>query len=305
MQDRKLIADETHTRMRLDKMINMTDESLTRTRVKQLIDEGFITVNHQTEKPSYKVKENDVIHITFPEEKVIDLRPVDLNLDIIYEDSDLLVVNKPSGLIVHPTDTSEDVTLVHGLLHHIKDLKPIDDTLRPGIVHRIDKETSGLLVVAKNKETLLALQDELKAQKTHRQYVALVEGVIQHNKGKIDAPVGRHPKARKNMAVTAKGKDSVTHFEVLERFADHTLVQCNLESGRTHQIRVHMQYINHPIVGDPKYGRRKTDTSYGQYLHAQTLGFTHPKTHKFMSFSADLPDYFTEKLKILRHVDAG
>ena len=218
----------------------------------------------------------------------------------MYEDEDLLVVNKPSGLIVHPSETTEEDTLVHGLLYHIKDLQPIDDTLRPGIVHRIDKETSGLLVVAKNKEAMLALQEELKAQKTAREYVALVEGVIQHNKGKIDAPIGRHPKERKNMAVTAKGKASVTYFEVLERFEAHTLVKCSLESGRTHQIRVHMQYINHPIVGDPKYGLKKTDVTYGQYLHAATLGFTHPKTHKFLTFNQPLPDYFEEKLKTLR-----
>lgn len=300
MKNQTIKIDESIALTRLDKVLVETDQSFTRTRIKHLIDEGFITVNNEPTKPSYKVKTDDVITIRFPEEKTIDLTPVDLGLDIVYEDEDLLVVNKPSGLIVHPTETSQEDTLVHGLLYHIKDLQPIDDTLRPGIVHRIDKETSGLLVVAKNKPTLLALQTELKAQKTQREYVALVEGVIQHNKGKIDAPVGRHPKDRQNMTVTGKGKESVTYFEVLERFEAHTLVQCTLESGRTHQIRVHMQFINHPIVGDPKYGLRKTDTSYGQYLHAKTLGFTHPKTKAFMSFSKDLPDFFLEKLESLR-----
>lgn len=283
---------------RLDKVIVSKDDSITRTSIKHLIDEDYILVNDEPTKPSYKVKTGDTITI---KEKIIEplsIEPVNLNLEFVYEDEDLIVVNKPSGLVVHPSHTVKEATLVHGILAQATIEK--DDPLRPGIVHRIDKETSGLLVVAKNKDTLLALQSELKARKTEREYVALVEGVIAHNNGKIDAPIGRDPKERKLMSIHGKGKPSVTYFRVLERFSAHTLVACKLESGRTHQIRVHMQYINHPIVGDPKYGLRKTDTTYGQYLHAQSLGFTHPRKQTFMSFEAPLPQFFLDKLNSLR-----
>ncbi|MFP4287293.1 MAG: RluA family pseudouridine synthase [Candidatus Izemoplasmataceae bacterium] len=290
--------DESDHLNRLDKVITKKDETMTRTAIKHLIEEAYILVNDEETKPSYKVKTGDVITI---KEKIIEpltITPVDLDLEFIYEDDDLIVVNKPSGLVVHPSHTVKEATLVHGILAqaNVED----DASLRPGIVHRIDKETSGLLVVAKNKDTLLALQSELKARKTEREYIALVEGVIPHNNGKIDAPIGRDTKDRKLMSVTEKGKASITYFRVLERFDEHTLVACKLESGRTHQIRVHMQYIKHPIVGDPKYGHKKTDTTYGQYLHAESLGFTHPKTKEFMTFKAPLPEFFISKLESLR-----
>jgi 23S rRNA pseudouridine1911/1915/1917 synthase len=298
MPDKTFVIEAIDHLNRLDKVIVEKDPDLTRTAIKHLIEEAYILVNNEKTKPSYKVKTDDIITIKEKTVEPLTVEPVNLDLDFVYEDDDLIVVNKPSGLVVHPSHTVKEATLVHGILAQasIED----DDTLRPGIVHRIDKETSGLLVVAKNKPTLLALQSELKARKTEREYIALVEGVIPHNHGKIDAPIGRDPKDRKLMNVNAKGKPSVTYFHVLERFETATLIACKLESGRTHQIRVHMQYINHPIVGDPKYGLRKTDTTHGQYLHAARLGFTHPKTKEMMQFEAPLPPFFNDKLNALR-----
>lgn len=300
MDNQYFVVTEEEALNRLDKVITDKITTLTRTRIKTLIDDGHITVNQSVQKPSYKVKLNDAISIQFPEVKPLELIPIKMCLDVVYEDGDLLVINKPTGLVVHPTETTKEATLVHGLLYHIKDLQAIDGTLRPGIVHRIDKDTSGLLVVAKNKSTLLALQKALKKHDIKREYIALVEGVIAHNKGKIDAPIGRHDKQRKNMTVTEKGRDSITYFEVLERYPDNTLIHCRLETGRTHQIRVHLQYIQHPIVGDPKYGFRKTSTEYGQYLHAKTLTFVHPTTQQTMTFDAPLPDYFETKIQALK-----
>jgi 23S rRNA pseudouridine1911/1915/1917 synthase len=300
VENKTYIIEETDHLKRLDKVLVTLDVTLTRTHIKNLIDEGYILVNDHETKPSYKVKTGDKVIVNIKVEEPLNLEPVALNLDFVYEDDDVIVVNKPTGLVVHPAATVQDATLVHGLLSQAKNLET-DDSFRPGIVHRIDKDTSGLLVVAKHKEALVFIQKELKARKTEREYVALVEGVIQHNKGKIDAPIGRDPKNRQNMTIHAKGRASVTYFNVLERFENHTLIACQLESGRTHQIRVHLKYINHPIVGDPKYGHKKTDIRYGQYLHAKSLGFTHPKTKEFMRFESDLPEYFLEKLNELRN----
>ena len=286
--------------MRIDQFLKDQDVTWTRTQIKQWIDEGYVLVNGVRSKASYKVKTDDQIAIDVPEAQPLELEPVRLDLEIVYQDEALLVINKPSGLIVHPSSTSDEVTLVHGLLAEVEDLSAIGDSLRPGIVHRLDKDTSGLIVVAKTKEALLHLQKALKEHKAHREYLALVEGVIPHQKGKIDAPIGRDPKQRKNMAVVANGKPSITHFEVVERFDEHTLIRCHLESGRTHQIRVHLQYIGYPIYGDPKYGRRKTEQEYGQYLHATKLGFTHPTTDVFVEFESKLPEYFNDKLASLR-----
>ena len=218
----------------------------------------------------------------------------------MYEDRYLLVVNKQSGMVVHPGAGNKSHTLVNALLHHIKDLQPIKGELRPGIVHRIDKETSGLLVVAKDVKTLEFLANQFKEKTATRTYIALVEGVIPHNLGKIDAPVGRDVKNRQKQAVVEGGKQAVTHFSVLERFENNTLIECQLETGRTHQIRVHLAYIKHPLVGDPKYGLKKTNKEHGQFLHAKTLGFTHPKTNEFLSFDSELPAYFTDYLISLR-----
>ncbi len=286
--------------VRLDRYLTEVNPSWTRTQVKQWIEHAYVSVNQAPTKASYKVKTDDSILVDVPDAKPLDIEAVDLDLDIVYQDDVLLVINKPSGLIVHPSTTSDEVTLVHGLLAEVEDIEAIGDRLRPGIVHRLDKDTSGLMVVAKTKAALLHLQNALKEHKANREYLALVEGIIPHQKGKIDAPIGRDPKQRKNMAVVASGKPSVTHFEVLERFPEHTLIRCRLESGRTHQIRVHLKYIGFPVYGDPKYGHRKTDSEYGQFLHATKLGFSHPMTKQYVEFECPLPDYFQIKLSDLR-----
>ena len=216
----------------------------------------------------------------------------DLPLDIVYQDEAIVVVNKADNMVVHPGAGNWSGTLVNALLYHISDLQAIKGEIRPGIVHRIDKQTSGLIVVAKNAKALEILANQLKDKSMSREYIALVEGVIPHNKGKIDAPIGRDPKHRQKMAVVKGGKAAITHFTVLKRWEDKTLIKCQLETGRTHQIRVHMNYIGYPIYGDPVYGRKKTDTSHGQYLHAYRLSLVHPITGKQMTFEVDPPAYF-------------
>lgn len=280
--------------LRLDKaLVALAGE--TRSTVKQWLDEKRVTVNRALLKPSYKVVLGDVIEVAKKEETILDLEPIDLNLEIVYQDDDLAVINKPVGLTVHPSHTTKEPTLVHGIMHQIKDLGAFDDVIRPGIVHRLDKDTSGLLVVAKNKETLLALQKALQDRLIKREYVALVKGVIKPDKGTIDAPIGRHPKERQSMAVIASGKPSITHFEVLKRFSNSTLIKCILDTGRTHQIRVHLSHLGHPVLNDPKYGS-KFDTRMGQLLHAKKLSFIHPKTQKSLSFEAPIPIFFDEYL---------
>lgn len=285
---------------RLDKVLTIyLDES--RATVQALIKEGNVLVNDQLSKNNYKVKEGDIIHVTPFEETQVEIQAEDIDLDIVYEDDTLLVVNKGYDMVVHPGAGNTSGTMVNALLYHVKDLQAIKGEIRPGIVHRIDKETSGLLVVAKNAKALEDLSDQLKEKTVTRKYIALVDGVIPHNLGKVNAPIGRDKKNRQKMACTEDGKEAVTNFKVLERYPEHTLIECVLETGRTHQIRVHMNYIGYPIVGDPKYGQRKTDTSHGQYLHAQTLGFIHPKTQEYMEFESDLPKFFKDKLEELQN----
>jgi len=280
--------------LRLDiALVELLEE--TRSAVKQMHDDARIKVNGAPSKLSYKVIEGDLVEITHKEEVLLDLTPVDLNLDIVYQDESLAIINKPVGLTVHPSHTTKEATLVHGLLHQITDLKAFDDVIRPGIVHRLDKDTSGLLVVAKNKDTLLALQKDLQERLIKREYVALVKGVIKPDKGTIDAPIGRHPKERQSMDVIASGKPSITHFEVIKRFSNSTYIKCVLETGRTHQIRVHLSHLGHPVLNDPKYGHQ-FDPRVGQFLHAKHLAFTHPMTQKALSFDVDLPLIFKEYL---------
>ena len=288
------------TGKRLDIFLTEKETEWTRTQVKTWIQEGLVTINHQRAKASQKMKTDDVVEVEILEAKPLDLEAVKLDLDILYQDQDILIINKPSGLIVHPSHTVNEVTLVHGILAEVDDLEGVGDYLRPGIVHRLDKDTSGVLVIAKNKPALLHLQKALKEQKASRIYLALVDGVIPHQKGKIDAPIGRDPKKRQNMAVVKAGRASVTYFEVVERFKEHTLIECRLESGRTHQIRVHLNYIGYPIYGDPKYGYKRSISSHGQFLHAKTLGITHPKTLEYQEYSAPLPLYFEDFLNTLR-----
>ena len=289
--------------MRIDKLLqkHFIDES--RTTLQNWIKEGCVCIDDKPVKASRKVEPNEVINVTIPDPVDTTIAPENIPLDVVYEDHDVIVVNKPSGMIVHPSAGIYSGTLVNALLYHCDDLSSINGVNRPGIVHRIDKETSGLLMVAKNDKAHLSLSAQLEEHSVIRRYVALVHGVIPHNKGRIVAPIGRDSDDRQKMAVTDKNaKEAITNFTVLERFDDMTLIECRLETGRTHQIRVHMQYIGYPVYGDPKYGRRSDDTSHGQYLHAKILGFKHPTTGEQMLFEAKLPDYFEEKIEELRQV---
>ena len=289
--------------MRIDKLLqkHFIDES--RTTLQNWIKEGCVCIDDKPVKASRKVEPNEVINVTIPDPVDTTIAPENIPLDVVYEDHDVIVVNKPSGMIVHPSAGIYSGTLVNALLYHCDDLSSINGVNRPGIVHRIDKETSGLLMVAKNDKAHRSLSAQLEEHSVIRRYVALVHGVIPQNKGRIVAPIGRDPDDRQKMAVTDKNaKEAITNFTVLERFDDMTLIECRLETGRTHQIRVHMQYIGYPVYGDPKYGRRSDDTSHGQYLHAKILGFKHPITGEQMLFEAKLPDYFEEKIEELRQV---
>ena len=283
---------------RLDKVCSEIFSDYSRSQIKQLLDGGNITVNGKTEKAKYKVKSGDVIRLEEPETKTLELRPENIPLDIVYEDDDVIVINKPQGMVVHPAPGHDEHTLVNALLYHCP-LSTINGTFRPGIVHRIDKDTSGLLMVAKNDKAHRSLAKQLKDKTNIREYVALVHGRIAEDEGTINAPIGRSLKDRKKQAGVKDGRNAVTHFEVLKRYRDYTLVKCILETGRTHQIRVHMKYIGHPLVGDPLYGPKKTIKGNGQFLHAGKLGFVHPTTGKLLIFEAPLPKIFQECLEKL------
>lgn len=285
--------------LRLDKALadlSMLSRSVANEQIKQ----GQVLVNGQAKKAKYTVQVGDIISYQVPEVEEVEYVAEDIPLNIIYEDQDIAVVNKPQGMVVHPSAGHTSGTLVNALLYHIKDLSGINGVLRPGIVHRIDKDTSGLLMIAKNDQAHTKLAEELKEQKSLRKYVAIVHGNLPHDRGVVEAPIGRSEKDRKKQAVTGKGKPAVSRFQVLERFGDYTFVELSLETGRTHQIRVHMAYIGHPVAGDPAYGPRKTLKGQGQFLHAQTLGFTHPRTGELLTFTAELPQIFQETLEILR-----
>lgn len=284
---------------RLDKVVAEAFTDYTRTQMSKWIDDGILTVNGETKKAKYKVHAGDVISFVVPEPVVLDIKPENLPLDIVYEDDDLLVVNKPQGMVVHPAAGHPNGTLVNALMYHTE-LSSINGVIRPGIVHRIDKDTSGLLMVAKNDQAHEALSADLKDKKNLRQYYALVHGEFSENKGTIKAPLGRSKTDRKKQAVIAGGRDAVTHFEVVKRYVGYTLLRVTLESGRTHQIRVHMAYIGHPVAGDPLYGPKKTLAGNGQFLHAATLGLTQPTTKKELTFEAPLPQYFVETLAQLQ-----
>ncbi|MBO1004955.1 RluA family pseudouridine synthase [Pseudogracilibacillus auburnensis] len=284
---------------RLDKVITKINEEWSRSQVQQWIKEGHVKINDKIEKANYKCQVNDLILINIPSPEVLNVEPEDMELDIYYEDSDVLVVNKPKGMVVHPAPGHSSGTLVNGLMAHCKDLSGINGVLRPGIVHRIDKDTSGLLMVAKNDLAHEKLVNQLVEKTVTRKYYALIHGVIPHDHGTIDAPIGRDPKDRQSMTVIDNGKEAVTHFTVLNRFEEFSYVECVLETGRTHQIRVHMKYIGYPLAGDPKYGPRKTLEAGGQVLHAGVLGFIHPRTNEYLEFEAPLPQYFKDILNQL------
>jgi len=286
---------------RLDKVLTQ-HTTFSRSMIKKMIDSGLVTVNDEVVKASTIVAEGDLIEFEEYPAEPMTIVPVEMELDIVYEDAALAVINKPSGLVVHPGAGHNDVTLVHGLLAKLSGLSGIGGVMRPGIVHRIDKDTSGLLVVAKTDAAHIALTEALKRHEIKREYLAIVHGVIDHDRGKIDAPIGRNPQNRLLMDVVPDGKHSVTHFQVIERFADHTLVRCQLETGRTHQIRVHFKYIGYPIVGDPQYGLKKQASTSGQALHATSLSFIHPITNKSLAFEAAPPQEFEEMLKKVQSV---
>src|SRR5699024_7712555 len=274
-----------------------------RSKIQQWLQDGAVLLEGRPVKANYKVKSGDQILITLPEAKSLELLPQNIKLDIVYEDEDVAVVNKPQGMVVHPSPGHPQDTLVNALLYHLDNLSTINDVIRPGIVHRIDKDTSGLLMIAKNDVAHASLAQQLKNKTSTRKYIALVHGTISHEKGTINAPIGRSTVDRKKQAVMENGKTAVTHFTVLERFENYTLLELQLETGRTHQIRVHMQYIDHPVAGDPIYGPKHTLKGNGQFLHAQELGFTHPRTGEKMLFSAPLPKIFEEKINFLREID--
>ncbi|HDX9626995.1 TPA: RluA family pseudouridine synthase [Bacillus cereus] len=293
------VAEEQKSE-RIDKFVAEINSEWSRSQVQQWIKDNVVTVNGKSVKVNYKVKENDEITVTIPDPEELDIQAEDMSLEIYYEDADVLVVNKPRGMVVHPAPGHTSGTLVNGLMHHCTDLSGINGVMRPGIVHRIDKDTSGLLMVAKNDIAHESLVNQLVAKTVTRRYKAIVHGVIPHDKGTIDAPIGRDKKERQSMTVDENGKNAVTHFQVLERFKDFTLVECRLETGRTHQIRVHMKYIGYPLAGDPKYGPKKTLDMNGQALHAGILGFDHPRTGEYIQFEAPIPEVFEDALNILR-----
>ncbi|MDF2068596.1 RluA family pseudouridine synthase [Bacillus sp. Cr_A10] len=300
MEELTFIIEKELAKERIDKAIASFDTEWSRTQIQNLIKDGHVLVNTEAAKSNYKVKEGDVIVVTPPEAVQLDVVAEDLHLEIIYEDEDVAVVYKPRGMVVHPAPGHVTGTLVNGLMYQITDLSGINGVLRPGIVHRIDKDTTGLLMVAKNDVAHVSLVDQLVKKTVTRKYTAVVHGRIPHDKGSIDAPIGRDKKDRQSMAVVDNGKHAVTHFRVLERFDKFTLVECQLETGRTHQIRVHMKYIGYPLAGDPKYGPKKTIDFDGQVLHAGVLGFIQPKTGEYLEFSYPLPEDFTNLLQDLR-----
>ena len=287
---------------RLDKALALLNSELSRSFITKLIDEGKITVNSKIEKPSFKVKENDVIEVEEIVDQKADIKEENIPLNIVYEDDDILIINKPQGMVVHPANGHYSGTLVNALMYQADSLSSINGVIRPGIVHRIDKDTAGLLCVAKNDNAHHFLAEQLKDHTMAREYIALVRGVIKENSGTIEMPIGRDKKDRQKMAAIKDGKPAITHFQVLERFKDHTLVKCQLVSGRTHQIRVHMSVIGHPVEGDPLYAGENYDKLYqnGQLLVAFKLKLIHPETKKEMQFEIELPDYFQKVLKSLR-----
>ena len=296
----KYIVNENEVN-RLDKyLIDKLD--ISRSKIQEMVKQHLILVNEKEVKSSYQLKENDEVSVLGNLIEETNATPEKMDLDIIYEDDDVMVINKPTGLVVHPSSGHFTGTLVNGLLYHTNNLSDNNGDIRPGIVHRIDKDTSGLLVVAKNNKAHEKLAEQLKDKTLSRIYIALVEGRINHDTGSIDAPIGRDINDRKKMCVTDENsKEAVTHFKVLERFKRATLIECKLETGRTHQIRVHMNYINHPVVGDPVYGYKKNKSAFGQMLHAKEIGFIHPKTGKYMTFKCDVPKEFNEIVEKYRN----
>ena len=299
---KEYIVSQEEKGKRLDTYIPSVDTDITRTSEQRLIEDGNILVNGKNAKVSYKIQENDKISVEIPEPKQIELKAQNIPIEIIYEDSDIIVVNKPKGMVVHPANGNPDGTLVNAIMAICKDsLSGIGGEIRPGIVHRIDKDTSGLLIVAKNDNAHVKMSEQIKNHEVKKTYIALVRGVFKENEATIDMPIGRSTSDRKKMAVNKNGKNAVTHFKVLERFRNYTLLEVKIETGRTHQIRVHLSQIGYPVVGDTTYSNGKNEWGIkGQCLHAKSLKFKHPVTGKEMFIEAPLPEYFEEVLQELR-----
>ena len=298
-----ITVDAEFSGERIDKLVALKCELNSRSAAQKLLDDGAVKVNGIIVTKNYKVKLNDKITVQIPEAKELEVAAENIPLDIRYEDSDLLVVNKPKDMVVHPAAGNYTGTLVNALLYHCKDsLSGINGVIRPGIVHRIDKDTSGLLIVAKNDFAHINLAEQIKAHSFKREYQSVVYGKMKNLQGKIDAPIGRHPVDRKKMTVTAKNsKNAVTHYELIEQYDSFAHLRLRLETGRTHQIRVHMSYIGHPVAGDPVYGPRKVITELGgQCLHAGLIGFRHPRSGKHIELESELPAYFTDFLRRIR-----
>jgi 23S rRNA pseudouridine1911/1915/1917 synthase len=289
---RKLIVDDEKAGERLDAFISEQINNLSRSMVKSLINDSKVMVGGEGKKPSYHVQEGDEIIISIPEPQAVAIIAQDINLEIIYQDKDIAIINKPKGMVVHPAHGNWDHTLVNALLYHIKDLSGLNGELRPGIVHRLDKDTSGIMIVAKNDTAHRDLAEQIQEHSINREYTAMVHGIIKENAGTIEAPIGRSKIDRKKMAVTANGKPAISNYRVIKRFNDYTLVNVKLFTGRTHQIRVHFAYIKHSVVGDPLYGSKNDNLGLeSQVLHAHLLGFIHPATREYMEFRSPLPDY--------------
>ncbi|CAK7021618.1 RNA pseudouridine synthase [Tissierella sp. P1] len=288
---------------RLDAYLAKELDEISRSYIQKLIKEDLVYVNDKHVKSSYLVKEGDYIKVNLPEPKILEIIPEDIPIDIVYEDEDVAIINKPQDMVVHPAPGNYTGTLVNALLFHIDNLSSINGIIRPGIVHRLDKDTSGLLIIAKNDKAHRILSESLKERNVKRVYISLVHGILSDNEGTVNAPIGRHGTDRKKMTVTQKNsKEAITHYKVLERYDNYSLVEVNLETGRTHQIRVHMAYINHPVVGDPVYSKGKNEFGLDkQMLHAYKLGFSHPSTGEHMEFQIDLPEYFKNILDTLEN----
>ena len=295
----ELIYDKDES-LRLDQYLKDAIDNISRSKAQKMIEEGLVMVNSKIEKDNYRLKKGDVVSYELMEIKDTTLKPQDLNLKIVYQDKNVAVVYKPKGMVVHPGAGNYDNTLVNGLLYSLDDLSGINGEYRPGIVHRIDKDTTGLLLVAKTDEAHNSLSLQLKNKTVRRVYYALVEGNIIEDDGIINAPIARDPKNRLKMAVVEGGREAITTFHVLERFGNKTFIECVLKTGRTHQIRVHMAYIHHPVYGDPIYARKTKGTVNGQYLHAGIIGYNDPITNEYKEFSYPLPEYFQDELNDLR-----
>lgn len=297
-----LFVIQKDQQMRLDKYLAEQFPEQTRSYLQKLIKDGEVLVNEKKVKTGYQLSIGDEVCVNIPEPKELDVEPQNMHLDIVYEDDDVILVNKPKGMVVHPAPGHTTDTLVNGLLYHCKDnLSGINGVARPGIVHRIDRDTTGILIVCKNDLSHNSIAEQLKKHTITRRYRALVHGNIKNDQGTVEGAIGRHPVDRKKMAINERnGKPAVTHYKVLERFGNYTFIECVLETGRTHQIRVHMSSIGHPLVGDEVYGPTKCPFKLqGQCLHAMVLGFVHPKTGEYMEFAAELPEYFQDLLKKL------